>query len=489
MIFHENDGEEVARFLRTKLSDDNYKCRVSLVEIGNDDSEPPCDVTLSILLLTPELKDTLNYCTDGQRLNSLFPSPRLSVVIRHSVDEDDDIHTTLASHVKGFELWHAFNLGITRDDFKTTTINIMELVDKPPLLKQFSIIPKKIYSSQDDICIIFKREVQGNIAVWVNEDKAQIRTKQVNPFTFTFRLKGLSPGNKHVDVFENNHSVGRTSLTFLSKLASIESLLYDVNNPQELLCQVLRVDDPADLDLELCDILTNGKQNVESLHQLGNVSPSATVANSRNELPTLLHFGAKFGLRGFCNKLLKHPGAQLALSIKNKHKLSPSQLARQEGFPDLGEELEPFLPDTVFENEPDGDYVDMSGTYLEICPPDLKTRDGVPRTQSLGTIQETNKFQLSTVRPVQSLTTLEGNNKYQKAFRHGMLIGSSNTSNLADRSHDSSVSNTSHCSSVSQRSYDSGVFLTGVSERVSLMMDDFNWIPPPTCKKGESTKM
>lgn len=87
---------------------------------------------------------------------------------------------------------------------------------------------------------------------------------------------GLSPGKRHIDVYENNHFVGSTLLTFLSKMDDIDSLLYDVNNPQELLCQVLRVDNPADLDLELCDRLTNGKQNVESLQQLGNVSPSAT---------------------------------------------------------------------------------------------------------------------------------------------------------------------------------------------------------------------
>lgn len=146
VICYENDGEEVARFMKTKLSDEKYKCRVSLAAIDGDDYINLSDVRLSILLLTPEMKESLHYHIDEDRLNSLFPSPKSSVVIRHSVEEDDDVHSLLTAHIKGFDLWYDLDLGTNGDDFKAATIKIMEMVDKPPTLKQFSIIPKIVRS-------------------------------------------------------------------------------------------------------------------------------------------------------------------------------------------------------------------------------------------------------------------------------------------------------------------------------------------------------
>lgn len=59
------------------------------------------------------------------------------------------------------------------------------------------------------------------------------------------------------------------------------------------------------------------------------------------EFPTMLHFGAKYGLSCFCKVLSKVPGFQIARTIRNKYDQTPSQLAQKMNFLDLAEELSP----------------------------------------------------------------------------------------------------------------------------------------------------
>lgn len=59
------------------------------------------------------------------------------------------------------------------------------------------------------------------------------------------------------------------------------------------------------------------------------------------EFPTMLHFGAKYGLSCFCKVLSKVPGFQIARTIRNKYDQTPSQLAQKMKFLDLAEQLNP----------------------------------------------------------------------------------------------------------------------------------------------------
>lgn len=58
------------------------------------------------------------------------------------------------------------------------------------------------------------------------------------------------------------------------------------------------------------------------------------------EYPTVLHFGAKYGLECFCKVLTKAPGFHIAKTIRNKDGLIPSQIARKMNFIKLSEELD-----------------------------------------------------------------------------------------------------------------------------------------------------
>ena len=61
------------------------------------------------------------------------------------------------------------------------------------------------------------------------------------------------------------------------------------------------------------------------------------------ELPTLLHFAAKYGLKKLTTILLQCPGALQAYSVMNKHGDYPNTLAEKSGFLDLRQFMDEFV--------------------------------------------------------------------------------------------------------------------------------------------------
>lgn len=61
------------------------------------------------------------------------------------------------------------------------------------------------------------------------------------------------------------------------------------------------------------------------------------------ELPTLLHFAAKYGLKKLTTVLLQCPGALQAYSVMNKHGDYPNTLAEKSGFSDLRQFMDEYV--------------------------------------------------------------------------------------------------------------------------------------------------
>lgn len=70
--------------------------------------------------------------------------------------------------------------------------------------------------------------------------------------------------------------------------------------------------------------------------------------DQRNEeLPTLLHFAAKYGLKKLTTILLQCPGALQAYSVMNKNGDYPNTLAEKSGFSDLRQFMDEFVVSAV----------------------------------------------------------------------------------------------------------------------------------------------
>ena len=61
------------------------------------------------------------------------------------------------------------------------------------------------------------------------------------------------------------------------------------------------------------------------------------------ELPTLLHFAAKYGLKNLTALLLTCPGALQAYSVANKHGHYPNTIAEKHGFRDLRQFIDEYV--------------------------------------------------------------------------------------------------------------------------------------------------
>ena len=68
------------------------------------------------------------------------------------------------------------------------------------------------------------------------------------------------------------------------------------------------------------------------------------VSDQRDEeLPTLLHFAAKYGLKNLTALLLTCPGALQAYSVANKHGHYPNTIAEKHGFRDLRQFIDEYV--------------------------------------------------------------------------------------------------------------------------------------------------
>uniref|UniRef100_A0A8C4Q0M7 Uncharacterized protein n=1 Tax=Eptatretus burgeri TaxID=7764 RepID=A0A8C4Q0M7_EPTBU len=102
----------------------------------------------------------------------------------------------------------------------------------------------------------------------------------------------------------------------------------DVNTLDKLLTDCLRENVPVG-GLHLFGI-THSEEEEDSIE-------------SQEELPTLLHFAARFGLSNVMAQLLQYPGAFQALRTTNKHGLGPSHLAETHGFLELQQFINDYL--------------------------------------------------------------------------------------------------------------------------------------------------
>ncbi|ERE79683.1 phosphoinositide 3-kinase adapter protein 1 [Cricetulus griseus] len=102
---------------------------------------------------------------------------------------------------------------------------------------------------------------------------------------------------------------------------------------------------PETLDKLLTESLKNNIP-ASGLHLFGinQLEEEDMMTNQRDEeLPTLLHFAAKYGLKNLTALLLTCPGALQAYSVANKHGNYPNTIAEKHGFRDLRQFIDEYV--------------------------------------------------------------------------------------------------------------------------------------------------
>ncbi|KAI0240213.1 hypothetical protein LSAT2_009083 [Lamellibrachia satsuma] len=124
----------------------------------------------------------------------------------------------------------------------------------------------------------------------------------------------------------------------------------------ELICQQKGIG-VTELDNTLSKIFVEKSDTipVAAFENLFGMHEYAASMSIKHELPTLLHFAAKYGLKDFTCHLIDLPGALLAYSISNTSGDRPAEIARKNKHMELA---------NYFDT-----YIEMNGTLYELMEP------------------------------------------------------------------------------------------------------------------------
>ncbi|KAM9611616.1 phosphoinositide 3-kinase adapter protein 1 isoform 2-T3 [Morphnus guianensis] len=205
---------------------------------------------------------------------------------------------------------------------------------------------------QTTVYIIMKCKLDGKVKTEVefspeNASSVRVPAEVENEYTITVEAPNLTSGTVPLQIYSGDLMVGETSITYHTDMEEISSLLANAANPVQFMCQAFKI---VPYSIEALDkLLTESlKKNIPAsgLHLFGinQLEEEDMTTNQRDEeLPTLLHFSARYGLKNLTALLLTCPGALQAYSVANKYGHYPNTIAEKHGFKDLRQFIDEYV--------------------------------------------------------------------------------------------------------------------------------------------------
>ncbi|KAK9964544.1 hypothetical protein ABG768_005708 [Culter alburnus] len=168
----------------------------------------------------------------------------------------------------------------------------------------------------------------------------------VNECIVTVQSPEMPAGKVSLTLYNNESVVCSTTVTYFTEMEEICRYLEKATDPMQFMCQAFDI--TSEVPESLDNLLANSLEEHMPLNglQVFGISQIAdnTDANHRDvELPTLLHFSAKYGLKKLTSLLMRCPGAMQAYSVMNKDGDYPNKLAEKSGFSDLRQFMDEYV--------------------------------------------------------------------------------------------------------------------------------------------------
>ncbi|KAJ7324445.1 hypothetical protein JRQ81_017465 [Phrynocephalus forsythii] len=204
---------------------------------------------------------------------------------------------------------------------------------------------------QTTVYFILKCKLDSKVKMEVefcSEKSPSVRVpaRMENEYTVSVCTPDLPPGTVCLRLFSGDLVIVEANITYYTAMEEIGNLLSSAANPVEFMCQAFKI---VPYSTETLDkILTESlKKNLPAsgLHLLGiNQLEEENITSQRDEeLPTLMHFAAKYGLKNLTALLLTCPGALQAYSVANKYGHYPNNIAEKHGFKDLRQFIDEYV--------------------------------------------------------------------------------------------------------------------------------------------------
>uniref|UniRef100_A0A8C5QMT3 Phosphoinositide-3-kinase adaptor protein 1 n=1 Tax=Leptobrachium leishanense TaxID=445787 RepID=A0A8C5QMT3_9ANUR len=203
------------------------------------------------------------------------------------------------------------------------------------------------------IYIIFKCKLDSQIKNEVyfslpnGSTSVRLPAQLENEYILSVDAPDLPSGQVFIKVLSGDLKICEATITYFTDMEEISNLLISATNPVEFMCQAFKI---VPYNTEILDkLLTESLKNnipASGLHLFGinQIEEENISANQRDEeLPTLLHFSAKYGLKNLTALLLTCPGALQAYSVSNKHGDFPNNIAEKHGYKDLRKFIDEYV--------------------------------------------------------------------------------------------------------------------------------------------------
>ncbi|XP_072347967.1 phosphoinositide 3-kinase adapter protein 1 isoform X2 [Scyliorhinus torazame] len=250
------------------------------------------------------------------------------------------------------------------------TKSLVESPSQPPRDHQeklVKVLPDRIQCGVPrQIFVILKvkldTKVKSEIDFAFGGKAVRVATTFINEYTLSVQAPDMPSGLVALTVYSGDLKVCTATLIYYTDMEEIENLLKNTINPVEFMCQAFHII-PYNRDT-LDKLLTESlRRNMPAngLHIFGiNQLEEADLSTTQRdeELPTLLHFAASYGLKNLTALLLQCPGALQAYSVANRQGDYPNNMAEKNGYADLRQFMDEYV-----------ETADMLKTHLkeELC--------------------------------------------------------------------------------------------------------------------------
>ncbi|XP_035256389.1 phosphoinositide 3-kinase adapter protein 1 isoform X2 [Anguilla anguilla] len=168
-----------------------------------------------------------------------------------------------------------------------------------------------------------------------------------NDYTVRVKAPDMPSGMVLVSLYCNDSVICSRPIAYFTSMGELSSCLENITNPLDFMCQAFNITSNSTEALD--NLLTESLRSripTRGLHIFG-VSQveeeNMSTYQRSEELPTLLHFAAKFGLRKLAALLLQCPGALQAYSVANRYGDYPNNVAEKHGFSNLRQFMDEYV--------------------------------------------------------------------------------------------------------------------------------------------------
>ncbi|XP_034407974.1 phosphoinositide 3-kinase adapter protein 1 [Cyclopterus lumpus] len=223
----------------------------------------------------------------------------------------------------------------------------------PTQLTCLTIQPNRLLcGGRETLFIIFTHKADDRTAPEVEFSSENVAPKRVpgtveNEYTISVTAPDMPAGVVSLTMYTSQCCVSLTPVMFYTKMGEVSRFLEDAADPVDFICQAFDLTSNAteSLDKMLTDSLKSMMPATGfQLFGIRQIEEDNMAAyQRREELPTLLHFAAKYGLKKLTTILLQCPGALQAYSVMNKSGDYPNTLAEKSGFFQLRQFMDEFV--------------------------------------------------------------------------------------------------------------------------------------------------